>query len=93
MQRTAARELRNLFALSTPIALSQVGQMTMGVVDTMMVARIGVSELAAVAISSTWVWSSGSSRRASSRAWIRSSRRPTVHATATRWPSPSSARS
>lgn len=60
MQRTAARELRNLFALSTPIALSQVGQMTMGVVDTMMVARIGVSELAAVAISSTWVWSSGS---------------------------------
>jgi MATE family multidrug resistance protein len=60
MERKVARELRNLFALSAPIALSQVGQMTMGVVDTMMVARVGVHELAAVAISSTWVWSSGS---------------------------------
>lgn len=59
MERKVARELRNLLALSTPIALSQVGQMTMGVVDTMMVARLGVTELAAVAIASTWVWSSG----------------------------------
>ncbi|MBY0401974.1 MATE family efflux transporter [Myxococcota bacterium] len=60
MQRTRAAELRTLFAMSTPIALAQVGQMAMGVVDTLMVARIGVVELAAVAIASTWVWSSGS---------------------------------
>lgn len=57
---SAARELRTLAALSAPIALAQVGQMTMGIVDTLMVARVGVESLAAVAISSTWVWSSGS---------------------------------
>ena len=34
--------------------------MAMGVIDTMMVARIGAPELAAVAIASTWAWSSGS---------------------------------
>jgi MATE family multidrug resistance protein len=34
--------------------------MTMGVVDTMMVARIGVAELAAVAIATSWAWSSSS---------------------------------
>ena len=34
--------------------------MTMGVVDTMMVARIGVADLAAVAIATSWAWSSSS---------------------------------
>lgn len=60
MPRTRTAELRTLFAMSTPIALAQVGQMAMGVVDTLMVARVGVPELAAVAVASTWVWSSGS---------------------------------
>ncbi len=55
-----AAELRTLFRLSAPIAAAQVGMMTMGVIDTMMVARIGAPELAAVAIASTWAWSSGS---------------------------------
>lgn len=55
-----AAELRTLFGLSAPIAAAQLGMMTMGVIDTMMVARIGASELAAVAIASTWAWSSGS---------------------------------
>ena len=55
-----AAELRTLFGLSAPIAAAQVGMMTMGVIDTMMVARIGAPELAAVAIASTWAWSSGS---------------------------------
>jgi multidrug resistance protein, MATE family len=58
--RSAAAESRTLFAMSAPIALAQVGHMAMGVVDTLMVARLGVAELAAVAIASTWVWSSGS---------------------------------
>lgn len=49
-----------LTALSAPIAATQLGQMVMGVIDTMMVARVGVEALAAVAIASTWVWSSGS---------------------------------
>jgi len=55
----ARSEAGTLFALSAPIALAQVGQMAMGVVDTLMVARLGVTALAAVAIASTWVWSSG----------------------------------
>ncbi|MFO0691038.1 MAG: MATE family efflux transporter [Myxococcota bacterium] len=60
MPRTRAAELRTLFEMSAPIALAQVGQMAMGVVDTLMVARVGVAELAAVAVASSWVWSSGS---------------------------------
>lgn len=58
--RSAVAEFRTLFGLSAPIAAAQVGMMTMGVIDTMMVARIGSAELAAVAIASTWAWSSGS---------------------------------
>mgnify|MGYP001816511380 CR=1 FL=1 len=58
---TSARdELGTLTRLSAPIAAGQLGMMTMGVIDTMMVARVGVAELAAVAIASTWCWSSGS---------------------------------
>ena len=55
-----ATEFRALFVLSAPIAIAQLGMMTMGVVDTMMVARLGVAELAAVAIATTWAWSSTS---------------------------------
>ena len=55
-----ASEFRVLLRLSAPIAASQLGLMAMGVVDTIMVARVGVAELAAVAIASTWAWSSGS---------------------------------
>lgn len=57
---TRASEFRTLFDLSAPIAATQLGMMSMGVIDTMMVARIGASELAAVAIAGTWAWSSGS---------------------------------
>ena len=53
-------EYRVLFGLSAPLAVAQLGMMTMGVVDTMMVARIGVAELAAVAIATSWAWSSSS---------------------------------
>ena len=53
-------EFRTLLGLSAPIAIAQLGMMTMGVVDTMMVARIGVAELAAVAVATTWAWSSSS---------------------------------
>ena len=60
VEHATAREFGTLVAISTPIALAQVGHMAMGVVDTLMIARVGVAELAAVAIASTWVWSSGS---------------------------------
>ena len=54
------KEFRTLFALSAPVAATQLGMMMMGVIDTMMVARVGLAELAAVAVASTWAWSSGS---------------------------------
>ncbi len=56
----ARAEFRTLFALSAPVAAAQLGMMSMGVIDTMMVARVGLAELAAVAVASTWAWSSGS---------------------------------
>lgn len=58
--RSAIREFKTLFGLSAPVAASQLGMMTTAVVDTMMVARVGLPELGAVAIASTWAWSSGS---------------------------------
>lgn len=55
----ARLELRTLVGLSAPVAAAQLGMMTMGVIDTMMVARVGPGPLAAVALASTWAWSSG----------------------------------
>ena len=60
IENAQSSEFRTLFGLSMPVAAAQLGFMTMGVIDTMMVARIGVAELAAVAISTSWAWSSGS---------------------------------
>ena len=56
----ARLEFRKLFGLGAPVAAAQLGMMTMGVIDTMMVARVGLDSLAAVAVASTWAWSSGS---------------------------------
>jgi MATE family multidrug resistance protein len=60
IEREQMTEFRTLFGLSMPIAAAQLGFMTMGVIDTMMVARIGVAELAAAAIATSWAWSSSS---------------------------------
>jgi MATE family multidrug resistance protein len=57
---TQKSEFRTLLGLSMPVVAAQLGFMTMGVIDTMMVARIGVAELAAVAIATSWAWSSSS---------------------------------
>ncbi|HEB89171.1 MAG TPA: MATE family efflux transporter [Deltaproteobacteria bacterium] len=57
-ERPILAETRVLARLSTPVALAQIGMMTMGVIDTMMVARVGVTELAAAAICTSWAWSS-----------------------------------
>src|SRR3954462_15453959 len=43
-------ELRPMFRLAVPIVIIQVGMMTMGVVDTMMVGHISALALAAVAL-------------------------------------------
>lgn len=52
-----AHELRVLLRLSAPVALTQVGLMLTGVVDTLMVSRLGVTELAASALGNMWQWS------------------------------------
>ena len=53
--RAQTSEFRTLFGLAVPVATAQLGFMTMGVIDTMMVARIGVAELAAVAIAQVFI--------------------------------------
>lgn len=49
------RELRNLFALSLPILATQLAQVGMGTVDTLMSGHVSTEDLAAVAIGAS-VW-------------------------------------
>jgi MATE family multidrug resistance protein len=49
-------ELKVVSRLSIPVVLSQLGLMTMGVVDTLMVSRLGVTELGASALGNAWQW-------------------------------------
>src|SRR4051812_4292582 len=46
----AVGELRPMLALALPVVLVQVGLMSMGVVDTLMVGRVSAHALAAVAL-------------------------------------------
>lgn len=46
-----------MFRLSAPVALTQIGLMMTGVIDTLMVSRLGVVELAASALGNMWQWS------------------------------------
>ncbi len=48
--RPTAPDLRALWRLALPVVLAQVGLMAMGLVDTVMVGRVGPVDLAAVAI-------------------------------------------
>ena len=54
---TRRSELLLLCRLSAPIALTQVGLMMTGVVDTLMVARLDVESLGASALGNMWQWS------------------------------------
>lgn len=47
-------ELRRLISLAWPIVVGQVGMMLMNVVDTLMVGRLGQTDLAGVALGNTW---------------------------------------
>ena len=51
------RTARELLALATPVVVVQVGLMTMGVVDTVMVGRVSATNLAAVALGSLYFFS------------------------------------
>jgi MATE family multidrug resistance protein len=50
-----AEELRCLRALATPAIVTQLGWITMGVVDTVMVGHLGVDAMGAVSLGHLWV--------------------------------------
>ena len=45
-----------LTRLATPMVVSQVGMLSMGLVDTLMVGRLGAEALGAVALGHVWAW-------------------------------------
>lgn len=47
---------KNIFKLALPVIISQVGGMTVGLADTIMVGRLGDTQLAAVAFSNSLSW-------------------------------------
>lgn len=49
-------ELGMIARLSGPVALSQLGMMTMGAVEILMVGHLGATELAASALGNVWEW-------------------------------------
>jgi multidrug resistance protein, MATE family len=49
-------ELGLIMRLSGPVVLSQLGMMTMGAVETLMVGHVGATELAACALGNVWEW-------------------------------------
>src|SRR5215472_13001176 len=44
------REFRPMLALATPVVIAELGWVTMGIVDTLMVGRLGASAIAAVGL-------------------------------------------
>jgi len=50
------REVRILATLATPMVLTQLGMLTMGLVDTYMVGKLGPEALAAVALGHVWTF-------------------------------------
>jgi multidrug resistance protein, MATE family len=53
--RSIRVEARKLLALGVPVAITQLGAMTLGVVDTIMVGHVGVLELDASALGNLWI--------------------------------------
>jgi MATE family multidrug resistance protein len=52
------REISILTRLAVPVVGTQVGAMLMGVVDTLMLASVGPSAIAAAALGNTYIWGS-----------------------------------
>jgi len=52
----ARREVRTLLALALPVMAAQFGSMLLGVVDTLMLGRVGVEALAAAAIANALIF-------------------------------------
>ena len=52
---TIREELRRLGALAAPVVLTQLSTMLLGVVDALMVGRVGPEALGAAALGNVWV--------------------------------------
>lgn len=48
--------IRKLVSIAGPVALTQLGIMGFGVVDTLMLGRVGIVELDAAALGNVWLW-------------------------------------
>jgi MATE family, multidrug efflux pump len=48
--------VREVFILAYPVVLTQLSTTTMGAVDSIMVGRLGATELAAVGFAGIWIW-------------------------------------
>lgn len=55
MLRSVREELRALIRLAAPVVATQIGMMMLGVVDALMVGRVGVDALAAASLGNVWV--------------------------------------
>jgi MATE family multidrug resistance protein len=53
---TYRQELERVARLSAPVVVTQLGLMMIGVVDTLMLGRVGVTTLAGVALGNAWQW-------------------------------------
>ena len=50
------QELKALLRLTTPIIITQLAQMSMGVADVVMAGRVGAAEIAGVALGGNLYW-------------------------------------
>ena len=48
--------IRKLFTIAGPVVLTQLGMMGFGVVDTLMLGRVGIAELDSAALGNLWLW-------------------------------------
>jgi multidrug resistance protein, MATE family len=48
--------VRKLLTIAGPVVLTQLGMMGFGVVDTLMLGRVGIAELDAAALGNLWLW-------------------------------------
>lgn len=48
--------VRKLLTIAGPVVLTQLGMMGFGIVDTLMLGRVGVAELDAAALGNLWLW-------------------------------------
>lgn len=48
--------VRKLLTIAGPVVLTQLGMMGFGVVDTLMLGRVGVAQLDAAALGNVWLW-------------------------------------